>query len=550
MLGFLLLLAVTADPPQDVLMIAIDDMRPELGCYGCEYMRTPNMDKLASASLVFDHMYTGLALCAPSRTIFLTSRRPDTSRVWKISAAEYWRTSGGNFTSLPQFFKEAGYLTLGTGKIFHPGAPSNDSDSQYSWSPEALPYVNTFPEPDGSSIYSGNAVQPYSSLNTTDDQMGEGQLARHMESLLQLIHDKRASGDDARPFFMAAGFHRPHIPWHAPSKYFDMYNLSLPLAPHQHTPTDVPPIALNGIWQGSGGDAPGPGKGYWTGFPDLHAVNVSGHFPLDNTTVPEAEQARIRQAYRAALSFTDRNIGVVLDAAERLGLLRHAIVVLWADHGYQLGDNDQYGKHTNFEHATRIPFMVRLPADRYPGFAPGRSSAFVENVDLMPTLAELALPAKPLPRCAEDANASRATRACTDGLSFAPLLTQRGGGGGGGGGDIARWKNASFSQYNRNGENPPNGVMGYSIRVDGWRYTEWVKFDRAHAGYPGGAQWEQLVGAELYEHATGVPKGCDWSYEHTNLANQPAYADTRVALSARLRAGWRHALPGVTSDER
>jgi arylsulfatase A-like enzyme len=429
----------------------------------------------------------------------------------------------------------------------HPGGPSNDSDSQYSWSLEALPYVNTFPEPDGQSIYSGNAVQPYSSLNTSDEQMGEGQLAAHMVSLLTLIRDKRASGSDTRPFFFAAGFHRPHIPWHAPSKYFDMYNLSLPLAPHQHTPSDVPPIALNSIWTGSGSKGYGPGKGYWTSFPDLKAVNISGAFPSDNSTVPEDEQRRIRQAYRAALSFTDRNIGVVLDAAGALGLLARAIVVLWADHGYQLGDNDQYGKHTNFEHATRIPFMVRLPADRYPHFKPRRSSAFVENVDLMPTLAELALPDKPLPRCPADANASRATLACTDGLSFAPLLTQEGGGGGG---DIARWKNASFSQYNRQGELPPNGVMGYSIRVDGWRYTEWVKFDRAHAGFPGGAKWDDLVGAELYQHAMGAPKGCDWSYEHTNLANKPAYADTRAALSTRLRAGWRHALPSQDADAR
>ena len=186
--------------------------------------------------------------------------------------------------------------------------------------------------------------------------------------------------------------------------------------------------------------------------------------------------------------------------------------------------------------------MLRLPTDRYPDFKPGRSSAFVENVDLMPTLVELALPNKPLPRCAVDVNVSRATLACTDGLSFAPLLKQEGGSSSSSS-DIARWKNASFSQFNRQGELPPNGVMGYSIRVDGWRYTEWVKFDRGHAGYPDGANWDQLVGAELYQHATGAPKGCDWSYEHTNLANQSAFADMRTALSARLRAGWRHALP-------
>lgn len=140
-------------------------------------MKTPHLDGLANESLVFDRMYTGLALCAPSRTIFLTSRRPDTSRVWQISEAQYWRVSGGNFTSLPQYFKERGYITVGTGKIFHPGAPSNNSDSQYSWSPECLPYQNTFPEADGSSIYCPAkpqpciAVKPY--YNVSDDDMGE-----------------------------------------------------------------------------------------------------------------------------------------------------------------------------------------------------------------------------------------------------------------------------------------------------------------------------------------------------------------------------------------
>ncbi len=109
------LLPVVLGAKRDVIMIAVDDMRPELHCYGCEYMKTPNMDALAAESVVMDRMYTGLALCAPSRTIFLTSRRPDTSRVWTISPNQYWRKSGGNFTTLPQTFKERGYLTIGTG---------------------------------------------------------------------------------------------------------------------------------------------------------------------------------------------------------------------------------------------------------------------------------------------------------------------------------------------------------------------------------------------------------------------------------------------------
>jgi len=220
-----------ATPRHDVMMIAIDDMRNEQGFYGCDYMHTPRMDGLAKKSLVFEHMYTGVAVCAPSRTILLTGRRPDTSRVWTISPREYWRLSGGNFTTLPQYFKdEGGYLTLGTGKIFHPGGPSGGaprwpgstvpvspagSDSYYSWSPECLPYQNAFEEPPqhtgpgagaGGSEYSSPAIHPF--FNVTDDEMAEGQLAANAVRLLKLVKTQRDAGSK-KPFFGAFGFHRP-----------------------------------------------------------------------------------------------------------------------------------------------------------------------------------------------------------------------------------------------------------------------------------------------------------------------------------------------------
>eukprot|EP00936_MAST-01D_sp_MAST-1D-sp1_P000913 g913.t1 len=554
--------AAAAAKGKDVVMIAIDDMRPELGCYGCDFMKTPHMDALAAESKVFDRMYTGIALCAPSRTLFLTSRRADTTRVWTISPDEYWRKSGGrNISSLPQYFKERGFITYGTGKIFHPGGPSNHSDQQYSWSPGCLTcnqskgigcdamYRNTFPEPDGSNIYTSPAVHPYylKKWNCSDDEMGEGKLAQHAVSLLEDLKAKRDAGD-ARPFFFAAGFHRPHIPWHAPNHYFDLYDLDLPLAPHQHVPTDVPSIALNNIWVGdniSHGTTGPKAHGYWRSFADIDAVKVSPNFPMDNSTVPAREQRKIRQAYRAAISFTDRNIGVVLSALKRLGFYNDSIIVLWAD----LGDNDQYGKHTNFEHATRIPFMMKLPTAIWPEFRPGRTSAMVENVDLFPTLAELGAGA-PLKMCPADAAQSRATKECTEGLSFAPLLTGASGSRGRMGGAAESlapsnvWKRASFSQYNRQGEALPNAVMGYSIRVPGWRYTEWVSFNKSRAGYPGGAMWDKLVGAELYEHSndpvseTAPPRACDWDYEAINLANVAAHSATRETLSRLLHEGW------------
>merc|ERR1740138_734019 len=149
MLGHSVLLALVLVTPshvsatktkKDVIMIAIDDMRPELGAYGCDHMSTPGLDALAKDSLVFDNAYVAVAWCSPSRTALLTSRRPDSTKTWSVVPSEYWRERGGNFTTLPQTFKERGYRTLGVGKIFHPGDASGDDDAKYSWSAESLPY--------------------------------------------------------------------------------------------------------------------------------------------------------------------------------------------------------------------------------------------------------------------------------------------------------------------------------------------------------------------------------------------------------------------------
>ena len=173
--------------------------------------------------------------------------------------------------------------------------------------------------------------------------------------------------------------------------------------------------------------------------------------------------------------------------------------------------------------------MMRLPPSAFPSFKPGRQSAFVENADLMPTLSELAL-GDAIPRCPVDANASRAIELCTEGLSFAPLLTRS---------PTIPWKAASFSQYQRLSFT----VMGYSIRTEGWRFTMWVPFDTSRSGYPDAAEWNSSAAqTELYAHSVQT-KPCDWDYEHDNLAGQAAYAEIEASLRERLIAGWRAALP-------
>jgi arylsulfatase A-like enzyme len=202
--------------------------------------------------------------------------------------------------------------------------------------------------------------------------------------------------------------------------------------------------------------------GYWDNFADMHRINRTDFAGHDNTTIADVEQRRIRQAYRAALSFTDRNIGVVLAGLDSAGFGETTIVALWSDHGYQLGDNSQWAKHTNFEHATRIPFMLHLPPKLFPNFRPGRTTALVENVDLFPSLVELAMK-ETMPRCPAGNEESRHVEMCTEGLSFAPLLTQTAP-------SPAQWKKAAFSQYSRLNE----AVMGYTARIHGFRYTEWL----------------------------------------------------------------------------
>ena len=218
---------------KNVLFIGIDDMRPELGAYGSNVTKSPNIDKLASQSIVFERAYCQVAVCSPSRASLLTGRRPDTNHVWRIANDEYWRDYT-NATTIPQYFKENGYISVGMGKIFHPGAPSGNDDRAYSWS---LPYYHA-------PNVAGNHKVWESFEGYKDDQLQDGKLADNAVKILQELKQNRSQGDN-RPFFVAVGFHKPHVPWYAPSKYYDLYppaqDIQLPENPD--VPKDFPPVA-------------------------------------------------------------------------------------------------------------------------------------------------------------------------------------------------------------------------------------------------------------------------------------------------------------------
>eukprot|EP00730_Choanoeca_flexa_P007892 TRINITY_DN12410_c0_g1_i8.p1 TRINITY_DN12410_c0_g1~~TRINITY_DN12410_c0_g1_i8.p1 ORF type:complete len:550 (+),score=141.32 TRINITY_DN12410_c0_g1_i8:202-1851(+) len=513
----IILLAVVAScsGKNNVLLIMVDDLRPEMSPYGQRYMQTPNLERLANRSTVFERAYVQVALCMPSRTAFLTSRRPDTTKDWTISPNQWFRTCGGNncaanecgpkcgmnSTTLPQYFLQQGYYTVGMGKIFHEGGDTRQQDYKYSWTPSTTNSDTGIWDKHGNEQnYMPPGTTPsYYEMTCDDDELQDGMLASHAVHTLQNMSQHL---DDDGNFFMAVGFHRPHVPWWAPSRFFDMYPYNTTdLAPHKYNPINVPDIALQSVMKGWSECHDGQPSKYTdlctTVFP-----YIGNGYPDNNQTVPDFTARAIRQAYRAATSWTDYNIGRVLDALEASPYNDNTVIGFMGDHGYQLGDNNQWAKQTNFEDATRVPFMISLPGDQV-----SRSSGLVEEVDMMPTLIEAATGTK-LPACDADPTVSRNTELCTEGFSLMPLLQ-----------GTSNWDHASFSQYTRDAN-----VMGYTIRLDTMRYTEWVQFNYTSNT----ADFSALVGRELYMYDPPVPIG--FATDHHNVAEEPANSATIAKL--------------------
>ena len=509
--------------PKNVLFIAIDDLRPDLGAYNRSYIRSPHIDSLASKSILFKRAYCQVAVCSPSRASLLTGRRPDTNHVWEIANDEYWRTvpDSTNATTIPQYFKENGYLTIGMGKIFHPGEPSGNDDVKYSWSPESLPYYHPT---------QNESIANHSSwyiFDVPDNELIDGKLAENAIAVLQSIKENRSNGDN-RPFFVAAGFRRPHLAWYCPRKYYDMYPPAeeIPLADNPNVPDGMPPIAYS-TWRG-------------TKFKDLKAMLNPSQCNDDNIDIVydkkcafnDSVARELRRAYYACISYTDAQVGRVLQELENLDFADDTIIVLWADHGWQLGEHNIWSKFTNFEDGTRVPFMIRVPGVTDKGMI---TKSFVELIDIFPSLTDLAgIPTPPM--CTEN---SPKSIACVEGSSVAPLLKN----------PEREWKKAAFSQFPRpySGLNKIPGhtafkydhyenVMGYSIRVHDYRFTEWYSFDRSKSK----PDFNKVWGTELYDHSSSTYL---FNNENRNLASKSEMMSRVKELRKALQAGWRHALP-------
>jgi len=428
--------AVAQEKPKlNVLYIVSDDLNNQLGCYGDKTVKSPRIDELATRGVRFDRAYCQYPLCNPSRSSFLTGLRPDQTGVLENSTQ--FRKNIPDAVTLPQLFQKAGYFVARVGKLYHYGVPTqigtDGLDDPPSWMAKFNPRGrDREDEPKIFSLTPGNFGGTPSWL-AADGEDREQTDAIGAEMAIKLLEEHKAG-----PFFIACGFYRPHTPYVAPKKYFEMYPKDkLPLA--EQKPGDLD-------------DIPQPAL-------------VSRRRDMDERLTREA-----RQAYFASISFMDQQVGKLLDALDRLKLADRTIVVFHSDHGYHTGEHDgMWQKQSLFEESARVPLIIAAPGMK----ANGKSTASItELIDVYPTLAALC-GLEAAPGLAGESLVPQLTDPDKTGKGFALTQVRRGGGG------MAKGKNKEKAAM--------AGFPGYSIRTDRWRYTQW----------DGGSK-----GEELYDHTT------------------------------------------------
>lgn len=498
----------------NILFIANDDLRPMIAglgdeCSGmtrngggCDFMHTPHLDALMKDSLTLTRSHVQVAVCGPSRASLMYGRRPDTTHVYDLY--DNPREVGcKDCLTIPGLFKEAGYFTVGVGKLFHDGHASNGMDPQ-SWSrPELDAGDNYFVGSDTGegechSTGEGGTVNSWHSVN--ESQTGLCQDSQVRQHAITWMRQLTAGEHGDKPWFLGVGFRKPHLPFVAPQEFFDLYpEDSIDLAPNPFAPTDMPPIAYASY--------------ELQNYPDVKDLGFTGQI---NETLEDGKARELVRAYQAALSYTDHNIGMVVDELKSLGQWDNTVIVFWGDHGWKLGHHGAWAKHTNWNEDTNSPLMLRVPGKTDGGV---RSKALVEHVDVMATLVD-ATGIEALESCPE--SQPWLTTRCTEGLSFMPLIEDPG----------RTWKSASFSQFQRRTD-----IMGYSMTLTNFRFTAWVEFDAK----TNTTEFEvgcKNCGLELYHLATDP-------LENRNLAYLDDYQEAVQQHFTQLKAGWRSALPGL-----
>jgi len=461
---------------KNVLFLAVDDLRPELGCYGHPMVKSPNIDALAKNGILFERTYCQQAVCAPSRASLLTGRRPDTTKIYDLKT--HIRTTMPDVVTLQQYFKNNGYFSEGMGKLFHPGyedPPSYSIPHRYAKADQYGLEKNNRLKKEGGKITKTNKEEAEDEsrmrgpategADVPDETFEDGLYAQMAIESLQRLAPKAKStkGGEHHPFFLGVGFRKPHLPFVAPKKYWDLYDRSKIPLPYPERPHHAPDLAFQG-W------------GELRSYSDIPDVG-----PCDT-----AKTRELIHGYYACVSYMDAQVGKILTELDRLDLRKDTIIILWGDHGWKLGEYSEWSKHTNFELDTHVPMIISDP-----DFPKGvRVNALTEFVDIFPTLTELC--GLPLSEGME-------------GTSMAPLMEN----------PSKPWKKAAFSQYPRG----KNKIMGYSIRTDQYRYNEWINIKT------GG-----IVAKELYDLKNDpLCKEC--------IVDEPKYKDLIATLHEMLASG-------------
>lgn len=448
----------------NILFILVDDLKPNLGVYQDEYAISPNIDNLANSGTRFDLAYANQAVCVASRYNIMLGSRSTSTGLYRFG--KDFRTLYPNAITLPQFFKNSGYHVESMGKVYHIG--HGNHNDPLSWSvphheDKVIDYI--LPESTGRKLtreeaYFENAFEyTDSTLNIRDLPRGaaweapdvldnayaDGRTANHAINRLRDL-----SKHDDKPFFLAVGFARPHLPFSVPKKYWDYYDpLKVPLPDYEKPPQGAPEFAVKK-------------RGELFNFDPIQA-NGDG-------LLNEELKRKLIHGYYASISYMDAQVGKVLKELQRLGLDKNTIIVLWGDHGWHLGDHGIWTKHTNYEQATRIPLIIKVPN------APENTAVDqpVETVDIYPTLVDLAnfnMPGVPQP---------------IDGKSLRKIIFN----------PTQKIKNHIYHTFIR------NGYLGEAIRTKRHRMVRWTHLKN-----------KNMKEFELYDYAKDP-------LEKENIANQ------------------------------
>ena len=467
------LLATAADRP-NVLMILIDDLRPELGCYGAGHMVTPNLDQLASEGLRFEQAYTAQAVCLPSRISLFSGQYPQTTGVTTLQD-KYWKLHDNPLT-LTRYLRENGYRTIALGKVYHDEQWKEWDDwtemmnlrnsihqSRYA-SSESKKLLEKLDQEAKSLGLQDKEFRQHVKLGPTEQTFGPAENYHDYDMTNLAIEKLHKLKDSNQPFFMNVGYRKPHLPFVAPKRFWDLYDRdTLPMTQNPDSPVDAPQIALM-TW------------GELRAYKDIPEEG-----PVSDDMARE-----LTHGYYACVSFVDEQVGRLLKTLKDTGLSDDTLVLLWGDHGWKLGDHGMWCKHTNYEIDTRIPLLVRLPDQSQAGKVVSEPT---ETIDIYPTLCEyigLGIPDS------------------IEGQSFAYLFEDA----------SLSMQNVAYSEYQRH-----SGISGFSMKHGTFRYTEWIHLESGDIKY-----------RELYDHATDPD-------ENYNVVASSEYAQEIAALSPILHEG-------------